>query len=336
MIDDGIAYFGSSEGNLHAVSALTGSEVCRYKTSGQVVSTLVVHDGTVYFGDADRTFYALDVSVISLEAKDVPVAKFQPAMFGSGPMRNRIFEAKPLEQLSKVKWQFQPIGARPRFGAEMTTVAPTHRKGSNGGVRSTPALVDGTLFFGSEDGHVYSVDADSVEENWSLEIPRNFALRGLSPVESSPAVVNGVVYFGSIGNYLYALDVKSGQEKWRFRTDGGVFSSRLVTADSAYFGSWDGWVYAVDTASGAERWRFNTGEEVWFSPAGDGDTVFIGSDNGWLFASDARTGEERWNFQAGDSVTSTPALGIDRNYFGSMDNHLYALDSRTGQLEWRC
>jgi len=127
-------------------------------------------------------------------------------------------------------------------------------------VQSSPAIVDGVVYFGSRDrnfyaldGHFYSVDAETGQEIWRLAIERTKQQRGISIVDSSPAVSGGVVYFGSLGNHLYAVDTKSGQEKWRFRIGGGVFSSPLVADGVAYVGSWDWNVYAVDIDTGEEK-----------------------------------------------------------------------------------
>ena len=227
-VDDGTVYIGSNDGNFYAVDARSGLEEWRFKTPGPVGSSGAVHRGVVYFGDTKRTLYALEVSA---KAKAPLQDGSDTAMFGSGLGRSGFFETEPLGQFNGVRWAFETIGERATFrlsGLVPGFEYPTSRLQPNGGVRSSPALVGGALFFGSEDGHFYSVDAETGQENWSLAIERFKQQQGITPVDSSPAVAGGVVYFGSLGNHLYAVDVKNGQEKWRFRTDGGVFSSPLV------------------------------------------------------------------------------------------------------------
>jgi outer membrane protein assembly factor BamB len=222
----------------------------RFKTPGQVISSAEADRGVAYLGDTERTLYSLEVSA---EVKPPPQEGSTTAMFGSGPRRSGFIDTQALDRFSGVKWDFETIGERKTFRIEDVNPGysyPDRRLASNGGIRSSPALADGALFFGSEDGHFYSVDAETGQENWSLAIERSKQQRGISPVDSSPAVAGGVVYFGSLGNHLYAVDTKSGQEKWRFRTEGGVFSSPLIADGVAYVGSWDWNVYAVDTATG--------------------------------------------------------------------------------------
>ena len=75
---------------------------------------------------------------------------------------------------------------------------------------SSPAVSDGVVYFGSEDTHLYAVDATTGEEKWKFKTG--------NWVYSSPAVVDGVVYFGSWDKYLYAVDIKTGEKKWKFKT----------------------------------------------------------------------------------------------------------------------
>src|SRR5438105_15584982 len=77
------------------------------------------------------------------------------------------------------------------------------------GIDSSPALVGGTLLFGSEDFFVYALDANSGAVLWKYET-------GLG-ISSSPAVADDVAYIGSKDGFLYALDVKTCELKWKTR-----------------------------------------------------------------------------------------------------------------------
>jgi outer membrane protein assembly factor BamB len=69
-------------------------------------------------------------------------------------------------------------------------------------VHSSPAIAaDGTIYFGSDDGYFYAVNADGTLR-WRLRTIENGA------VHSHPAIaVDGTVYFGSRdpGCYFYAV-----------------------------------------------------------------------------------------------------------------------------------
>ena len=64
-------------------------------------------------------------------------------------------------------------------------------------VHSSPAVANGTVYFGSQDHKIYALDAENGTKRWEFETG--------SWINSSPAVANGVVYCGSNDGNLYAL-----------------------------------------------------------------------------------------------------------------------------------
>ncbi len=70
---------------------------------------------------------------------------------------------------------------------------------------SSPALADGVIFVGSNDGKLYAVDAETGATKWT------FAATGR--IASSPAVSGGVVYVESYDSQLYAIDAATGRRR---------------------------------------------------------------------------------------------------------------------------
>jgi len=194
------------------------------------------------------------------------------------------------------------------------------------GVRSSPAVVDGVVYIGSNNKNLYALDAATGAGIWNYPTGNE--------VFSSPMVANGVVYVGSDDQNLYALDASTGAFLWNYMTGGNVFSSTAVVDGSVYFGSWDGKLYALDSLTGAFKWDYPTGGWVISSPAVVDGVVYAGSDDGTFFALDASTGALLWNYTTGDEVESSPAVVDGVVYFGSRDNNIYALNALTGTLLW--
>ena len=71
-------------------------------------------------------------------------------------------------------------------------------------VDSSPAVAEGAVFVGSQNGKVYALDANTGAVLWSTLIG------GSSSMEASPAVAGGIVYVGSPDDHLYALNAKTG------------------------------------------------------------------------------------------------------------------------------
>ena len=254
---------------------------------------------------------------------------------GDAAHRGESAGAAPRE-FHRVKWTF-PTGAR---------------------IVSSPVWRDGTVFFGSDDGNVYAVDAATGRQRWMA--------RTDGPVPSTPALSGERLFALSYDGRLYALDARTGEVLWKFATEGerrfearglhgmqprtqtfadmyDVFlSSPLVVDGKVYFGSGDGHVYAVDAATGRLAWKFHTDDVVHASPAYADGLVVIGSWDGRLYALDAATGAQRWAFQAGvdplihnqQGFQSSAAIADGVVYVGCRDGHLYAIDLRTGAAKW--
>lgn len=100
-----------------------------------------------------------------------------------------------------------------------------------------PAIADGVVYFSTDKGGVYAVDA----EDGSLIWKRKFGFGKTT----SPRVVGDVIYIGG-QRYIHALSVKDGKEHWKFETDASVTAiapvGKMVYVGTSYK---SGRVYAL-------------------------------------------------------------------------------------------
>ena len=185
-------------------------------------------------------------------------------------------------------------------------------------VHSSPVVVDGTVYFGSEDYNFYALDAESGDEKWVFQTR--------SWVDSSPAVVDGVVYFGSNDSFLYVLDADSGKEIWKFDTAYPIKSSPAITEERVYIRSDDYYLYALDINTGEELWRFNTGSPAGSSVAISDGIVLLGSGDGYCYGLNAVNGQRRLRFKTHYSVTTTPAVKDGKVYLATDNGYMYVID----------
>ena len=239
-----------------------------------------------------------------------------------------------------------------------TTMAP---------VVSSPAVVNGCVFVGCNDGVVYCLNSSNGELVW-------YHYSTESKVKSSPAIDNGYVYIGSNDGNIYALNASNGNKIWNYTTGNAVESSPAVVNGVVYIGSVDGNVYALNATSGAKLWSKTIGNEVYSSPAVSDGVVYvassdffvyalnastgnkiwkqhtgsvmsspnvyngylyIGSYDGYVCGLNASTGAQIWTYQTEDSVTSSPAVAFGRVYVGSEDNNVYCLNASSGKKIWQ-
>ena len=113
---------------------------------------------------------------------------------------------------------------------------------TGGWVESTPLLADSTVFFGSNDGNVYAVNAGNGNIRWKTQLP----LAVISKPEKGVMGGVEVVFVGGTDASVYAFDMESGNTVWK-GSAGGRVGSPLFYQSKIIFGSSDGSVYAYTT-----------------------------------------------------------------------------------------
>lgn len=218
---------------------------------------------------------------------------------------------------------------------------------TNGGIGSTPVIVDGRAYFGSQDKNVYCVDADDGRFYWS------FATQ--ARIKSSLAVANGKVYVGPDDGYVHCLDATTGAVVWTtfaggfieaaFKAVTGVRSSPIVVGDRVYVGSLDGNLYCLDATNGDVVWTYETGGYITASPAASGEAVFITSQestSGALYKIDAQSGSLIWRCEIpyvvaqdrGTDMHASPAIGEGMVFVAANKQNYYGVDMESGEIEW--
>jgi outer membrane protein assembly factor BamB len=120
-----------------------------------------------------------------------------------------------------------------------------------GQINTSVAASDGAIYYGSQDGNLYALNAKTGAFLWSFNT-------GVS-IWCSPAVAKGVVYVGSDSGYLYAIDATTGSLRWKYPANGGIRSAPSLANGVVYFGGAEGNIYALDAASGALLWESSMG-----------------------------------------------------------------------------
>ncbi len=201
---------------------------------------------------------------------------------------------------------------------------------------SSPAIIDGTIYYASDRTGFLALDSNSGQVKWSYPVSLLF-------YGATPAVADGIVYFSEQGvdsenhdiSCLYAADVLTGQEKWKICVPGwATEDSPAISNGTVYFGSSVG-LLALDARTGQEKWRVGPGILGSLALA-DGVLYFNGMDDR-LYAMDAGTREALWIFRMDpnyDYTRSTPAVANGMVYLGGPD-YLYAVDAKTGQEQWK-
>lgn len=224
---DGTIYIGCDDKNLYALDGTSGGKRWTYTTGGPIHEAPAIGiDGTVYTSSTDGTLYALDGATGTKKwvfATGGPII-CSPAIgsdgtvyFGSG--NQKVYAVNGAT--GKERWEY------------LTQAA----------VDWSPALADDMVVIGSNDGVMYSLEADTGQSCWSLDF--------LSPLSRShPSFgTDGNLYFGVPG-WMVALDHITKNPGWLFTTQASNNLSSVIAADgTVYFGCDDGPFYAVWSSS---------------------------------------------------------------------------------------
>lgn len=330
-IADKILYFGSGNGVLYAIDAITGSGKWEFKTSGAIHSSPAIFKGMVYFSSRNEYLYALDSQTGKEKwkykfAKDLeysngwdyylssPVVADGILYTGSGDGNLYAFDPATGKEI----WHYQ-TGAR---------------------IRTAPAVNGDLIFIGTMNGYLYAIEKKSGTVRWK------FATKGIAnkfvdfgydatAIVSSPSVGDGTVVFGARDGILYAVDEKTGKEKWRNDHNGSWvlgtgIKNRMVFASS---GS-SAFVQALDIDTGKEIWRFKSQKAVFSSLTLAGDMLYFDDYGGNVYALNNRTGVRAWRFPMGRRSFSAPLISDGMIYCTSDDGILYALEG-AGDKEFK-
>jgi outer membrane protein assembly factor BamB len=199
---------------------------------------------------------------------------------------------------------------------------------TGGPIHSSAAVVGDTVYFGSQDGKMYAVDAQTGGERWEFQAE--------SRIQSTPAIVDGVVYFGSNDGNMYAVNAETGQEIWKYKTPYPITSSPAVAGGKVFFGADDYYVYALDARKGTKIWQFKTLGPVGSSPTVVNGLVYIGSGVDYTYVLNASNGYPRLRFKMYDSIYGTSAIVGKTAYLCNYRGDLYVFDgdARNWPLEY--
>lgn len=235
-------------------------------------------------------------------------------------------------------------------------------------ISPTVVAVDGLLYFGTLDGRIYAVSAQTGEKVGRLKVNEGYettcayydgsliyAIRygrrtlvrydvreskrlwGMEAghIASEPLVASKGVFVAALYNHVdrYALD--TGDRIWRFDTDGQHRSSPALAGEALVVGCDSGQLYALNAATGKLKWEHQAGAGVLATPCIGDSTVYVGALDSVFYALDLADGSVRWRFRAQDAVVQPAATDGKRVLFGSNDGRLYALAARTGEKLWQ-
>jgi outer membrane protein assembly factor BamB len=316
-------------------------------------------DVQMYGGDAGRTG-----AMPGPGPKQTPVERWRTVLSGVGAS---VAQSAPLVT-GEIVVVAQPNGVIAAF--DRLSGEQRWRWQPNQSLRfsAAPAVDDGLVFAGAQDGTFVALDVATGIEVWRIALGADSGAPAVVDgtiyvgLGSDPAVSHGLVYvvggcacdsvvaldaqtgaerwrFQNGESFLFALDAVTGAERWRYDPSGTTLSPPSVAHGSVYTVTSTGTVLAIDAQSGKERWQqdvagTNGATGFGATPAVQDETVLVSSRNSTVTALDTANGAIRWQRTLAGSVIASPTVTETTVYVGDLNGTLTALALGDGAVQW--
>ena len=214
--------------------------------------------------------------------------------------------------------------------------------------RSQPALAGGSVFVGSQNGTVFSLDEDSGCIRWMFktiaEVRTGIVVAPWSKGEES----NPLLYFGDLVGNIYAVNAVSGELAWRDRADDHP-SLTLTAAPTLYEGRLYVPLSALEVTAAANPaypcctfrggvavYDAGSGEKLWTAYTIAEEPREVGK-NSVGTPRIAPSGAPVWNTPALDPKRGVMYVGTGTNYSSPANetsDAVLALDLKDGSIRW--
>lgn len=210
------------------------------------------------------------------------------------------------------------------------------------------------LYFGANDGKVYSLNKHDGTQRWcwetSVKEPRAAAMF------STPTICGQLVLIGAANRYLCCLDKNNGSLLWEYECSDWIRSRPICRDGVAFVATMDGKLLALrfDRSGCTTLWDTKiTSCAILADPVFGSSQILVATSNLYLYAISERGGKILWRHSllectylpngkriladggSGGNHQSTPIVNDDKVFIGGSDRFVYAVDFDTGRFLWR-
>lgn len=202
------------------------------------------------------------------------------------------------------------------------------------GIYSAPAVSDGFVYVGDDEGKFYCLSVAGGTVCWT------YATQGR--IISTAAVAEHKVVFGSTDGNIYCLDALKGGLCWKFSTGAAVMGCPVISGDTVFIGGSDGCFRALRLRDGHELWSFcELQGYVETKPCLYNGNIYFGAWDCNLYALRCADGHLLWKWNNGrpndkfSPAAVWPVATAGKVFITAPDRFLTALDAQTGNVVWR-
>jgi outer membrane protein assembly factor BamB len=288
-------YFGSNDGALYKLRAADGRMLWRFSSNAEITRKPILHEGTLYFINANDTLVAADPEKGTLKwYRHRPPAAGMEISGYAGPTvaGERVFMAFS----DGTVMAYRPSDGAEAWPAPVDLAADAEQKKGTElryfDVDTTPIAAKAgdvdAVFVASYEGGVHALDAQSGGRIWN-----NDAVSGVTelvlwqgparPRSGAPKRTYRVLVASSGLTGLWGLDPDTGAELWRRDLPTGGITAAAPWAGALLVGTTRYGAFLVQPLDGGVLDGFHSGGAFAATPAAHGKRAFLLSNEGVLF-----------------------------------------------------
>lgn len=254
--DNGILYFGATDGNLYALNAETGVLLWTYPTKGAIRSSPVIADGVVYFGSDDNNLYAVRAGTGEQAWRGPFVTKDDVA---SPPAVSSGYVA--FASTDGLMYLASASGGGERWQNRLPA-APT---------RSAPVVSADTIYIAAS-STLYAIGRKTGLQRWY--VPFKYDIAAGPTIAENVETSENTITTGGSSLYLCARNAKlyglttAGKPKWK-EPAGLPYNSAsapTVAGGTVFVGGERGAICAFSADTGNLLWQYNLIPTNWPGP----------------------------------------------------------------------
>jgi len=333
-----------------------------FESKSKIRSAILINAGTLYFGNENCEFYAVDINTKQkrwMYATDVPVQTL-PVYSNGKIIVNAgnclyILDATNGREIYKYRY---PTQSSVRISDDTYAFND-----------SQVAVADGIAYYAALNGDIVAVDIQRGQMIWS------FASGSPGAVASGINAWNGKLYYTDYDGSLCCIDIQTRTMVFQTQLQDRIFAPMYMDGGKIYVGGRSCKVYCIDAGSGDVLWSsFSYNDTTWFSggsvsvghtlytctsdehtiaafnkdtgeflrlyptetnaytrPVLNGENVIVAAtdvysfNKSYIMEFDTKNHTKRWQASLDDCVLSSPAIFKGILYFGSDSGKIYSI-----------
>ena len=243
VLEDGVLYAASAEGEVVAVSADSGDRLWRVELERPISGGVGYFDRQLFLGGADGTVFSLSAEDGSpIWEAEVSGEVLAPPVASANWVIVQTYDGKLLG--------FEPGAETPKW--TYTSDVPVLKLRGT----SSPMLVNNNAIAGFADGKVVAVDVDSGNASWEARIgvPQGSSeIDRIVDIDGSMTQVGSELFVASYQGRVAVIDSRTGRKAWQQNVSS--VSGTQVGFGNVYVADIDGTVSAYLRSGQGLRWQ---------------------------------------------------------------------------------